>query len=211
MGTKTVKWLALALTVSLAGPATAADSDKSLAGAWSLDDRSSDDPVHELSGEHGNGLAKRVVRSINVYGFSVGDVLPEEQEKEDPPAPQDVLGPLAYVFEATYRLRITENEGATEIRYGNAPSMLYRASGTFDSGSGWKSTVELRNGELTVEHDRAADGAHISERYWLEARADELHWTARLKKPKSGTVDVKRVFYRAPEGQDGRLQLISAR
>jgi hypothetical protein len=72
---------------------------------------------------------------------------------------------------------------------------------------GWTSKVEWRDGELTIEHERAADGAHVSERYWVVARADELHWTARLKRAKGETVDVKRVFYRAPADQDTKLPL----
>ncbi|HVJ30622.1 MAG TPA: hypothetical protein VNA66_09970, partial [Gammaproteobacteria bacterium] len=54
---------------------------------------------------------------------------------------------------------------------------------------------------------RAADGAHVSERYWVEARADELHWTAQFKRAKSRTVEVKRVFYRAPVDRDANLPL----
>ena len=206
MRMKTVAWLAVGLMVSVAGHVAAADSGKSLAGTWSLDDRSSDDPVDEIGGKHGNGLGQ-IVRSVNIFGFPVGAVMPdEEQKKEEPLTPQQVAGALAYVFESTYKLRITQNDAGTEIRYGNAPTKVYRPPATFEH-DGWTSTVELRDGALTVEHERPSDGAHVSERYWVEARADELHWTAQFKRHKGKTVDIKRVFYRAPEGQDGRLEL----
>jgi hypothetical protein len=215
MRAKASQWLMVAL-MAVAGPVAAADSGDSLAGTWSLDDRSSDDPVRELAGEHaGDGLGRRVVRSVNVFGFPVGSLpLPgeDEEKEEEPLTPAQVVGPsLAYAFEATYRLRITQNDSATEVRYGNGPSIIYRGGDRFQH-DGWTSKVEWHGDELTVEHERPADGAHISERYWVEARAGELHWTVRMKRPKkSGTVDVKRVFYRAPGTQDAGLQLISAR
>ena len=206
MKTKAVVTVALLL---IAGHAAAADSGHSLAGTWSLDDRSSDDPVEEIGGKHGgNGLGRQIVRSVNVFGIPVGSVIPngEDGEKEDPLTPQQVVGALAYVFEATYRLRITQNDTATTIRYGNAPTISYLTPANFQH-DGWTSKVELRGGALTVEHERPSDGAHVSERYWVEARADELHWTAQFKRAKSGTVNVKRVFYRAPVDQDANLPL----
>lgn len=208
MKTRVVECLAVAL-LSLAGHIAAADAGDSLAGTWSLDDRSSDDPVDEIGGKHGgNGLGRQIIRSVNVFGIPVGSLpLPgDEEEKEEPLTPQQVAGALAYVFEATYKLRITQNGPTTEIRYGNSPTMIYRTPSTFEH-DGWTSKVEWRDGELTIEHERPSDGAHVSERYWVEARADELHWTARFKRAKSGSVDVKRVFYRAPADQDTKLPL----
>ena len=207
MRTNALKWLAVALLISASGHVAAAGSADALAGTWSLDDRSSDDPVDEIGGKHGNGLGKQIVRSVNVFGIPVGSVLPgEEQEREDPLTPEQVAGALAYVFEATYRLRITQNDTATVIRYGNAPTISYLTPATFQH-DGWTTKVERRGSELTIEHERPSDGAHVSERYWVEARADELRWTARFKRAKSGTVDVKRVFYRAPVDQDANLPL----
>lgn len=207
MKPRAFEWLLVTLTMFAAGQAAAVDGDDSLAGTWLLDDRSSDDPVRELTGEHaGDGLGRRVARSVNVFGFPVGSVIPDaEEDKEDPPAPQDVLGARSYVFEATYRLRITQRDGITEIRYGNAPSMIYRSPSTFEN-DGWKSKVEWRNGELTIAHERI-DGASVSERYWIEKRSAELHWTARFKHPKSRAVDVERVFYRAPDAASSSLPL----
>jgi hypothetical protein len=205
---KAIEWLAVGLMMSVAGQAAAADSGKSLAGTWSLDDRSSDDPVDAIGGKHGNGLGRQIVGSVNIFGFPVGSVIPngEDGEKEDPLTPQQVAGALAYVFESTYRLRITQSDTTTEIHYGNSPTISYHTPATFQH-DGWTSKVEWRDGALTVEHERPSDGAHVSERYWVEARADELHWTAQFKRHKTKTVDVKRVFYRAPEGQDARLEL----
>jgi hypothetical protein len=208
MKTRVVELLAIAL-LTLTGQAAAGSGD-SLAGTWSLDDRSSDDPVDAIEGKHGNGLGRQIVKSVNIFGIPVGSLpLPgdDEGEKEDPPTPAQIVGAsLAYVFEATYRLRITQNDSATEIRYGNAPANVYRDGVMFEH-DGWTSKVELRNGALAIEHERQADGAHISERYWVEPRADELRWTATLKRPKKGTVEVKRVFYRAPANQDANLPL----
>ena len=207
MRTNALKWLAVALLISASGHLAAAGSADALAGTWSLDDRSSDDPVDEIGGKHGNGLGKQIVRSVNVFGIPVGSVLPgEEQEKEDPLTPQQVAGALAYVFEATYRLRITQNDTATVIRYGNAPTISYLTPATFQH-DGWTTKVERRGSELIIEHERPSDGAHVSERYWVEARADELHWTAQFKRAKTGTIDVKRVYYRAPTDQDTKLPL----
>lgn len=211
MKTRVVEWLTVAL-LSAAAHVAAADSGDSLAGTWLLDDRSSDDPVRELLGRQGDGLGSRIVRSVNVFGIPVGSLpLPgddEESNEEDALSPAQIVGAsLAYAFEATYRLRITQDASATEIRYGNAPSIIYRDAATFQH-DGWRSKVEWHGDELTIEHERPADGAHISERYWVDARADELHWTVRMKRPKKkGAVDVERVFYRAPSAQDSGLPL----
>ena len=102
MRTRAVEWLAVAL-ISVAGHAVGAESDDSLAGTWSLDDRSSDDPVDEIGGKHGDGLGRRIVRSVNVFGIPVGSLpLPgDEEEEEDPLTPAQIVGAsLAYVESA---------------------------------------------------------------------------------------------------------------
>src|SRR6185503_4140767 len=208
MRTKAVEWLAVGFMASVAGHAAAAESSDPLAGTWSLDDRSSDDPVEAIGGKHGNGLGRQIARSVNVFGIPVGSLpLPGDgEEEEEPLTPEQVAGALAYVFEATYRLRITQNDAATVMRYGNSPTLSYLTPSNFEH-DGWTSKVERRGSELTIEHERPSDGAHVSERYWVDARGDELHWTARFKRAKSATVDVKRVFYRAPADQDANLPI----
>lgn len=207
MSRRMIAWLTVAL-VSAAGQATAADPGASLAGTWLLEDRSSDDPVEKLVGRQGEGLGSRIVRNVNVFGIPVGSLpLPGGDEEEETLTPEQVLGALAYVFEATYRLRIAQDDEATAIRYGNAPPLSYRAPTATLQRNGWTSKAEWRGRELTIEHERAADGAHISERYWVETRADELHWTVRLKRAKSRAVDVERVFFRAPNVQDTSVPL----
>ena len=198
MWRKTVEWLTVVLMWA-ACQAAVADSNASLAGTWSLEERSSDDPVRELEGRQGvDGLGRQIARSVNVFGIPVGSLpLPgDDEDEEEPLSPEQVVGALAYVFEATYRLRIAQEAAITEIRYGNAPAISYRAPQTVER-SGWTSKVDWRDGALTIEHERMADGAHVSERYWVEERADELHWSVRLKRDKSRAVDIKRVFYRA--------------
>lgn len=209
MRTRVFAWLPVALLLSFTGPMAAAESRGSLAGTWTLDDRS-EDPVRALDPRNGgDGLGKRIARSVNVFGIPVGSLpLPgDDKADEDPLSPQQIVGERAYVFEATYRLRIAHDEKVTQIVYGNAPTITYYPPETV-ARNGWTSKSEWRDGELTIEHVRTADGATISERYWVEARADELHWTARLKRPtKKGTVDVKRVFYRTPRDENATLPL----
>jgi hypothetical protein len=50
---------------SVAGDALASESPGSLAGTWSLEDRSSDDPVAEIDGKHGDRLGRRIVRGVS--------------------------------------------------------------------------------------------------------------------------------------------------
>ncbi len=200
MRTRVFEWLTVALLMSFTSHALAADSRGSLAGTWSLDDRS-EDPVRALDPRNGgDGLGRRIVRGINVFGIPVGSLpLPgDDKAGEDPLSPQQIVGERAYVFEATYRLRIAQDERATQIVYGNSPTITYYVPETV-LRTGWTSKSEWRDGELTIEHVRTADGATISERYWVDAKADELHWTARLKRPtKKGAVNVERVFHRSP-------------
>ena len=210
MRTKAVEWLTIVLLMAAAGHAAAADARGSLAGTWSLDERASDDSVRELDPRNGgDGLGRRIASSVNVFGIPVGSLpLPGDDEAdEEPLSPGQVVGALAHVFEATYRLRIAQDDKITQIVYGNEPTIAYRTPETVVR-NGWTSKSEWRDGELTIEHVRTADGAQISERYWVEARADELHWTARLKRTaKKGTVDVKRVFYRTPRAENAAVPL----
>jgi hypothetical protein len=182
---------------SVSALAVFADNDTDLTGTWTLEERSSDDPVHELhGGGHAEGFGRQVVRGINIFGFPVGAVVPAEgADDEDEDEPDDSLQGVEQVFETTYRVKIQRGDDVTEIQYGNEPAISYRY-GTPVERDGVVVRADWQNGVLEVEHT-LADGAHLSERYWVEARSGELHWTARLKRSKTPTVDVKRIFYRA--------------
>ena len=54
-------------------------------------------------------------------------------------------------------------------------------------------------GTFTVEHT-LADGSHVRERYWVDARSGDLRWTVNLTRRK-GSVDVERKFYRVPDAE----------
>jgi len=181
--------------------AVAAEGETGLTGTWTLDERSSDDPVQELRGRQSNGEpGKQVVRGISIFGVPVGELaVPDTQDVDDDDedeaanaAPRGV----EHVFESTFRLTVQQDEDVTEIRYGAGPSMIYRHASRFEHDD----TVvraDWQDERLSVEHE-LADGARVSERYWVEARSGELNWTVRLKRDGERTVDVKRIFYRSP-------------
>jgi hypothetical protein len=174
-----------------------------LNGTWTLEERSSDDPVQELRGGgsgEGNGLGKQIVRGVSIFGVPVGGLaLPDDQdeeEDEDDAADTSLRG-VEHVFESTFRIIVTQNEDATEIRYGSGPSMIYRHASRVEREDGSVVRSDWQNDRLSVEHE-LANGTRVSERYWVESRTGELSWTVRLKRDNEPTVDVKRVFYRAP-------------
>ena len=89
MRTRLCEWLTVALLTSLTGHAAAADSRGSLAGTWSLDD-GSEDPVRALDPRNGgDGLGRRIARSVTVFGIPVGSLpLPgDDKANEDPSHP----------------------------------------------------------------------------------------------------------------------------
>jgi len=187
----TVAGLALAALVAHAAPTK---DPKNLAGTWTLDEGSSDDPVRLLRGERGRGRDGRVVFSGgSIFGVPVGS-LPRREERDDEPDEDGVAG-VEHVFEATYRLRIRREGDVTEIRYGTEPTIVYRDGVKAERG-GAVARAEWQGGVFTVEHE-LADGSLVSERYWVEARTGELRWTAELTR-RRGSVDVDRVFYRSP-------------
>jgi hypothetical protein len=73
--------------------------------------------------------------------------------------------------------------------------MIYRHPTRLERDDGSVVRADWQNERLAVEHE-LANGARVSERYWVESRTGELNWTVRLKRDKQPTVDVKRVFYR---------------
>jgi hypothetical protein len=193
--------VALVATTAFAAPAS---EDTGLAGTWTLEERSSDDPVRELRGGgsgDGSGVGKEIVRGISIFGVPVGGLaLPEESaddvddDEKDDAATNGSLRGVEHVFEATYRLVVTHNEDVTEIRYANGPSMIYRHASRVEREDGSVMRADWQNDRLSVEHE-LANGARVSERYWVDDRTGELNWTVRLKRDKD-TVNVKRIFYR---------------
>ena len=197
----------VAIVLVAAGASVLAQSGTSLDGAWTLEERSSDDPVQELRGSEsgggdGNGVGKQVVRGISIFGVPVGglalpdDQQPDEEENDAEAAEEDALRGVSHIFATTYRLEIRQNEDVTEVRYGSGPSMIYRHPTRVEREDGSVLRADWQNDRLSVEHE-LANGARVSERYWVDGRSGELTWTVRLKRADEPTVDVKRVFYRA--------------
>jgi hypothetical protein len=195
-----VAFIGVALA-SLATNVTMAATEADLTGTWTLDERSSDDPVRALRGrERGGGRGPRV--GVSIFGVPVGgssqstsgdDRVEEEDEGEDE-AEDDLVG-VEHVFESTFRLRIEHDPATTTIRYGNEPVIAY-THGTRAEREGAVTSANWEDEVLVVEH-QLADGTRVSERYWVKARSDELHWTVRLERSKASAVDIERVFYRA--------------
>ena len=196
------------VAVALAATGTTAvfaEEGTGLAGSWTLEERSSDDPVQELRGGggsgEGNGVGKQIVRGVSIFGVPVGGLaLPDDQDvdqEEDEDDADTSLRGVEHIFESTFRITITQNEDATEIRYGSGPSMIYRHASRVEREDGSVVRSDWQNDRLSVEHE-LANGTRVSERYWVESRSGELTWTVRLKRADEPTVDVKRAFYRAP-------------
>ena len=177
------------VTLALAAQAGPTKDPADLTGTWTLDERSSDDPVRELSGEHGRGGG--VVSGVTIFGIPVGKLPRQESDPDDEET--DPLRGVEHVFEATYRLLVNRDGDVTEIRYGNAPTITYR-DGVKTERDGATARAQWEGGVFTVEHE-LADGSRVTERYWVEARSDDLQWTVHLTRRK-GSVDVERDFYR---------------
>lgn len=201
----------VALALAAAGASVLAQGDTGLDGTWSLEERSSDDPAEELRGGgsgdgNGNGVGRQVVRGISIFGVPVGglglpdDQQPDEEENDAEAAEETALRGVSHIFATTYRLEIRQNEDVTEVRYGSGPSMIYRHPTRLEREDGSVIRADWQDDRLSVEHE-LANGARVSERYWVDARTGELNWTVRLKRDKQSTVDVKRVFYRTPTSE----------
>ena len=195
-----VTFAGLALVALIAHAAPSKDPN-ALSGTWTLDEGSSDDPVRRLRGERGRGGGGRIVGNASIFGIPVGGPGglggSRAEESRDEPTPDELPG-VAHVFEATYRLYIKREGNVTEIRYGNEPTIRYY-DGTKLEHEGAVARPEWQGGVFTVKHE-LHDGSLAEERYWVDARSGELHWTAELTSRK-GSVDVERVFYRSPAGE----------
>jgi hypothetical protein len=176
------------------GDAALADAAATLTGTWTLDERSSDDPLLVLrDDERGDGLGRRVARGVSIFGIPVGNL--PRSANDEPVEPDEDLPGVEHLFESTYRLSIDRQVAVTQIRYGHAPTIDYR-DGERVERDGTVASSEWQDGVLAVEHE-LAEGTRVSERYWYVARTEELHWTVRLKRHKAAAVNIERVFYRA--------------
>lgn len=184
----------LAFAAQLAHAAPSKDP-QDLVGTWTLDERSSDDPVRVLrDGDHGRGRAGRISASGTIFGVPVGGSPRQEKSDDDEDVSQAELEGVEHVFEATYKLRIRREGHATEIRYGNEPTITYYDDSKSERNG---ATVRARwdGGTFTIEH-RLANGSVATERYSVDSRSGELHWSVHLTRRK-GSADIDRDFSRA--------------
>lgn len=176
-----------------------AGGDAALTGTWTLDRRESDDPERVLrDGERGGGFGSRVARGVSIFGIPVGSLpRPERTEKDEEHLEEAVRG-IDHVFETTYRLVIRQEEGLTEIRYGTEPTLQYRHDAALER-DGVVSKAKWQGGVLEIEHE-LANGGRATERYSIDRRSGDLHWTVCLKPRREDAVDIERVLFRAPGG-----------
>jgi hypothetical protein len=189
-----VAMLSLAFAVPLAHAAPTSNP-QDLAGDWTLDERTSDDPVRVLNdGDHGRTRNGRIVATGSVFGVPLGGGgISPQKEDDDRDVSQEELRGVEHVFEATYRLRVRREGNVTEIRYGNEPTIAYR-DGADAVRDGTRVRAQWEQGTFTVDH-RLADGSLVNERYWVESRSGELRWSVQLTRRK-GSAKIDRDFRR---------------
>jgi hypothetical protein len=173
------------------------NNPEDLAGDWTLDERTSDDPVRVLrDGDHGRSRNGRVSATGSVFGIPIGGgVIAPRAEDDDDDEDSSLAGldGVEHVFEATYRLRIRREGNVTEIRYGNEPTITYR-DGAKTQRDGHTVQAQWERGTFTVEHE-LDNGSLVSERYWVDSRSGELHWAVELTRRK-GSAKIDRDFRR---------------
>lgn len=179
----------LLVTVS---PAIAAERAE-LAGVWILDPALSDDAVTVIrnGGRRGDGFGRDVARGgVGVFGIPPSSLPPRASG-----APAERYPGAGAVIEHVKRLVVEISDEAVVLEYGNAVRRAYRP-GALEREGGATRLARWSEGAFEIEHE-LANGASITERYEYEARAAELHWTARFKPPKGSGFDIERVFYRS--------------
>jgi hypothetical protein len=185
--------LAVPLLAALALGAAHAASHPDLTGTWVLDASRSDDPEatqqqHESSA--GSGVARRVMEGISVFGVPVGQLpLPTKGEPE-PLEPDDLPG-AEHVLSTVTRLRILQEESATEIDYGRWTA-AYSHEGHALTGDRTVSASWHGNDFEVVHH--FDDGTKVTETYYVGATGQELHWVVRLKRKRSDEIAIERVY-----------------
>jgi hypothetical protein len=185
--------LAFAVQFAQAAPTK---NPQDLAGDWTLDERTSDDPVRVLrDGDHGRSRNGRMSASGSVFGIPVGGgaIAPRAADDDDKDAGLAGLDGVEHVFEATYRLRIRREGNVTEIRYGNEPTITYR-DGQKIQRDGNTVQAQWDGGTFIVDHELET-GALVSERYWVDSRSGELNWAVELTRRK-GSAQIDRQFRR---------------
>jgi hypothetical protein len=181
----------------IAAGAVQAASPPDLTGTWELDATRSEDPrlaqkEHESSGG-GTGVAKRVMDGISVFGVPVGQLpLPSKAEPE-PLEPDDLPG-AEQVLSTVTRIRILQEESATEFDYGGAWTAAYTHDGHALDGDRTVSASWHGNDFEVVHH--FDDGTRVTETYYVGATGQDLHWVVRLKQKGADEIAIERVFER---------------
>jgi hypothetical protein len=185
-----------AVAVIAIGAAHAA-SRPDLTGTWELDASRSDDPLlaqkpQEASGG-GSGAARRVINGISVFGVPVGALPFPSKDAPEPLEPDDLPGAEQLLSTVT-RIRILQEESATEFDYGGAWTAAYTHDGHAVTGdpavsAGW------HGNDFEVVH-RFDDGTKVTETYHVGATGQDLHWTVRLKQKGADEIAIERVFER---------------
>jgi hypothetical protein len=185
-----------AVAVIAVGAAQAA-SRPDLTGTWELDASRSDDPLlaqkeHESSGG-GSGAARRVINGISVFGVPVGQLPFPAKEAAEPLEPDDLPG-AEQVLSTVTRIRILQEESATEFDYGGAWTAAYTHEGRAQDADEAVS-ANWHGSDFEVVH-HFDDGTKVTETYHVGATGQELHWVVRLKRKGADEIAIERVFER---------------
>jgi hypothetical protein len=168
-----------------------------LTGAWAIVKSQSDNPARprteDSSKKGGSGVARQVVRGINIFGIPVGS-LPVPVKREPEPLDVDALAGAEQLLSEVTEIRILQEGSATELDYGGAMSATYRHGIRAQDGD--RTVHAAWNGDVfEVVHELEGD-ARVDETYLLDGAGD-LHWTVRLKQRRAETRVIERVFTRA--------------
>ena len=183
---------------AIAVGAAQAASRPDLTGTWELDASRSDDPLlaqkeHESSGG-GSGAARRVINGISVFGVPVGQLPFPSKEAAEPLEPDDLPG-AEQVLSTVTRIRILQEESATEFDYGGAWTAAYMHEGRAQDDRAV--SVNWHGSDFEIVH-RFDDGTKVTETYHVGATGQELHWVVRLKRKGADEIAIERVFERKP-------------
>jgi len=170
-------------------------------GTWVLDKPHSDSPArprteNESKKGAGSGLAKQVVRGVNIFGIPVGSLpLPAKHEPE--PLDVDALSGAEQLLSEVTQIRILQEPSAAEFDYGGPLTATYVYGAKSQDGdrtvrASWNHDV------FEVVHE-IEGGARVKETYLLDGAGD-LVWTVRIEQKHAETRVIERVFMRAARG-----------